>query len=206
MTITLNVQTRDVHGKKVKRLRREGLIPAVLAGKGIPSREVAVPLVEFTRLEKRLSSTTLMDVVVDDSAPVKALLHKVQMNTRTSRVVHLELLQVSMGDTLKVEAAIHIHGSSPAVTELGGTLVIAHPMIEVRAHPDSLVSAFHVDISPLQTFDDHIRAGDVPMPPGVELVTDPETILVSVAQPRVERVEAEAPIGELFPTEAPAAE
>jgi len=185
MAITLNARSRTITGRKVSQLRREGLIPAVLFGKGAASQDVAVTELEFSRIQRRVSPTTLLDVVVDTGAPVKALLHKVQTDPRSMKPLHLELHQIRMEDKLKVQVQVHVEGSAPAVTTHGGTLVVAHDTVEVRCSPDHLISMFHADVSGLASFDDHLRAGDLKMPEGVELLTDPDTILVSVSPPRV---------------------
>lgn len=207
MAITLHAQSRVLTGKKVKSLRREGLIPAVLSGHNIPGRQVAVKVLEYTRLERRMSPTTLMDVVVDGGAPVKALLHKVQLEPKTHKPLHLELQQVRMDEMIKAEVPLHLDGVAPAVDLLDATVVLTHSTVEIRANPDHLVTTFHVDLSTLKTFDDHIRAGDLKLPEGVELLTDPETILVSVTPPSVEEVEPtdEADVEAAEPGIAPAA-
>ncbi|MDQ2730293.1 MAG: 50S ribosomal protein L25 [Armatimonadota bacterium] len=201
MAITLHAQSRVLTGKKVKSLRREGLIPAVISGHNIPGRQVAVQVLEYTRLERRMSPTTLMDVVVDGGAPVKALLHKVQLEPRTHKPLHLELQQVRMDEMIKAEVPLHLDGVAPAVEMLDATVVLTHSTVEIRASPDHLVTTFHVDLSSLRTFDDHIRAGDLKMPEGVELLTDPDAILVSVIPPSVEEEEPVAE-GETEPAEA----
>lgn len=206
MAVRLTVHPRDVTGKKVKVLRREGLIPAVLFGHGVESRQVSVPMVEFARIQNRVSPTTLMDLAPDGGAVVKALLHHVQSDPRTGKPIHLELLEVRMDEKIKVEVTIHVDGTAPAVSQHGGTLVMAHSTVEIRTSPDHLMSTLHVDVSGLETFDDHITAGDLVIPEGVELLTPHDIILVSVLAPRrPEEVEVAAPAETAEPETAPAA-
>jgi len=189
MAITLRAQERSITRKKVSQLRSAGFIPAVLFGRESGSRDVAVSEVEFSRMRPSIGATTLIEVAVEGQTPVKALLHHVQVDPRTAKPLHLELFQVGAHDLMKVEVPIHLEGSAPAVVTGGGTLVVTHNSVEVRCDSEHLVSSFHVDISGLATFDDHIRAGDVPMPEGVELLLPADTILVSVTRPRVEEPE-----------------
>ena len=187
MALTLSAKPRSMTGKQVKKLRREGWIPAVLAGRGIDSQEIAISAYEFERVHRRITATTLMDLTVEGSAPVKALLQRVQVDPRTHRPMHLELFQLRMEDKIRVDVPIQVEGTAPAVSDLGGTLVVAHDHVSIRCDANHLVSSFHIDVSNLKEFDDHFRAGDLEVPEGVELLTDPHEILVSVTQPRVER-------------------
>ena len=203
MAVKLSVHPRDITGKKVKQLRREGMIPAILFGHGIESREVSVPMIEFARVQHRISSSTLIDLVPDGGASTKALLHHVQQDPRTNKPIHLELLEVRMDEKIKVEVSIHVDGTSPAVSQLGGTLVVAHSTVEIRTSPDHLMSSLHVDVSRIETFDDHVTAGDLDIPEGVELLTSPDIILISVTPPRLAEPEPEVAAAE--PEAAPAA-
>jgi large subunit ribosomal protein L25 len=186
MDVTLQATSRELSGKKVGKLRREGLIPAVLAGRDQASRPILVNELEYSRVGRGLSPTTLIDLVLDGSPAGKALLHNVQIDPRSQRALHLELMAVRMDEEIKADIPLHVEGSSPAVTVEGGTLVVAHSTVQIRCNADHLVAALSVDVSGLTTFHDHITAGDLTIPEGVELLTDPSVILVSITPPRVQ--------------------
>lgn len=194
---------RTVTGKHVARLRREGMLPAVVYGHGVPSRNVSIDAHEFELLRRHSGPNTLFDLTVDSDRPTPTLVHGVQVHPVTRRPLHVDLLAVRMTEELVVEVPFVFVGTSPAVEMDGGTL--SHPIqaIRVRALPDHLPQSVEVSVDALRTFDDAIHVRDLTIPSDVTVLTDADEVVARVLPPRVE-VE-EAPVAAEAPAEAEAA-
>ena len=192
----LAAKHREITGKKVSHLRRDGLLPAVVFGHGLESTSVSLDAHEFELLRRKTSSNTLVDLSIDGNKAQPALVHGVQLHRVTQRPLHADLFLVRMTEEMTVDVPLVATGESEAAKTHGGTVL--HPLesVRVRALPDHLPTSIQYDISPLATFDDVIRLRDLEIPGDVTLLTDVEEIVAKVIPPRVEEevVVAEVPV------------
>lgn len=186
MTIALTAQPRTELGKPVDRLRRARMIPAVVYGHNLPSRPVSLDMGAFDAAYKRAGSSSLIDLTVGDSGPVKALIHAVQRHPTTRRVLHVDLYQVRMSEKLEADIELNFIGESPAVKEQGGIFVRSLDKVKVTCLPADLVPSIDVDISPLKTFEDRLHVSDLVAPKGVTILDKAEEVVASVTPPRSE--------------------
>lgn len=190
----LAVSHRDVTGKKVARMRREGRLPAVLFGPGEGSTSVSVDTHEFELLRRYAGATTLIDVTVDGKKAQPALIHGVQIDPVRRRPLHVDLFLVRMTEELTVDVRVVIIGESEAVAKLGGTLShIDH--LRVKALPDHLPELIELPIDALVDFDALVHVSDLAIPDDVTLLTDLDEVAARVLPPRIEEV------AEVVPTE-----
>ena len=211
---TLSATTREVTGKKVAHLRRDGRLPAVVFGRGLDSDNVSVDAHEFEVLRRHAGPNTLIDLTVDGGKKTPILVHDVQLHVITRRPLHADLYVVRMTEELTVDVPLVAEGISEAVDNLGGTVLHLIENVRVRALPDHLPQSIHYSIDGLKTFDDLVHVSDLAIPEDATLLTDPTEIVAKVLPPRVEEepVVAEVPEGEAAEGaeaeagEAPAAE
>jgi large subunit ribosomal protein L25 len=189
---------REVIGKKVAYLRRDGRLPAVVFGRGLDSDSVSVDAHEFESLRRHAGPNTLIDLSVDGGTSAPVLVHGVQLHRVTRRPLHVDLYVVRMTEELTVDVALVSEGESDAVENAGGTLLHVIDHVRVRALPDHLPEAIHYSIASLRTFDDQIHVSDLEIPSDATLLTDPGEVVAKVLPPRVEEepVVAEAAEGE----------
>ncbi len=196
MTLELKSKKRELLGKKVKSLRKRGVVPAVVYG----GKEAALPIEldakEFGRIFKTAGETTLIKLSIDGENLKNVLIHDIGRNPLTDDINHVDFYEVKMDEKITAETPLIFFGDSPAVSDLGGILVKAMQEIKVRALPADLPHRIEVDISPLATFDDNILVKDIKLPEGVEVLENPDTSVAAVAQPRSE-AELEALKGEV---------
>lgn len=204
-TINLSATTREVLGKKVKKLRLRSLLPAVVYGHGVDSGNITIDAKEFHKVFKEAGTSALVDLTVDDKKPIKVLLHEPQVHYLTGQPVHADLYAVKM--TEKIETAIPINyiGVSPAVDELEGNFITSKDELNIKCFPGDLIPAVEVDISVLKTFDDQVRVSDLNLPETIEVMDDSEDVLCSVAAP-ISEEELEAELAEDVTAEAAAVE
>ncbi|HEY2888016.1 MAG TPA: 50S ribosomal protein L25 [Candidatus Limnocylindrales bacterium] len=180
---------RDVTGKKVAALRREGLLPAVVFGHGRASDNVSVDAKAFESLRRHAGPNTLIDLSIDGKQAAPVLVQQIQHHPVTRKPLHLDLYVVKMTEELTVDVQLVSEGESEAVKDRNGTLLHVIEHIRVKALPDHLPQAVRYSIESLSTFDDVIHVSDLELPADVTLLTDPAEVVAKVLPPRVEEVE-----------------
>lgn len=182
----LKAKARTVQGKKTKTLRKAGELPIVLYGKGVDTRPLTVNEGDFIKVFKKAGESTLISLVVDDTAPVNVIIHDLQRHPITNKFVHVDLLQVKMTEKLHTDITLRFVGEAPAVKELGGVLVKNLDHLKVESLPGDLVAEITVDISMLKNFDSIIHVSDCTMPKGIEALDKPDEVIALVTPPRSE--------------------
>jgi large subunit ribosomal protein L25 len=200
--LELRARRRAVVGKKVRFLRREGLLPASLYGPGVESTALELPAREAEAVLRRATSTTLLPLYVDEDTPRRVLVRQVQRHPVSDQALHVDFFALPMNETTRAQVPLHFVGDAPAVTQFEGTLVRNLETVEVECLPMDLPARLDVDLTAMADLNSVIHASELELPSGVTLLTSPEATLISVVPPRVE-TEAAAEAAE--PTEAPAA-
>jgi large subunit ribosomal protein L25 len=191
-SILIKAKTRDILGKKVRRLRAQGEVPAVLYGHGVKNQNVSVPDLEFKKTFSKIGASKLIDLQIDDKKPVKILIHDVQFNPlKDGEIDHIDFYQIKEGEKITTEIELEFIGEAPAVKELGGVLVKNHDAVEVECLPAELekMDKIIVDLSVLKTFEDAVHIKDLKVPAGVKIMVEPEEVVASVEQIAEEKVE-----------------
>jgi large subunit ribosomal protein L25 len=189
---TLAAEHRDVTGKAVARIRRDGRLPGVVYGHGVESANVSLDAHEFELLQRRVGPNALIDLAVDGKRSRPVLVHGVQVHPVNRRPLHVDLFLVRMTEELTVDVPLVPTGLSPAVDTQGGTLLHVIESVKVRALPDHLPQSLEYSIDSLVDFDGSVHVSDLTIPTGVTLVTDPEEVVAKVLPPRIEVEEAPA--------------
>jgi large subunit ribosomal protein L25 len=184
----LNLVRRDVIGKKVRALRRQGIIPANIYGHNVDSLAVQVGSDELRLLMKRHSRNEIIYVQVDGQER-PTFVRDVQRNPVTDQIVHVDFLQISLTETVRLEVPVHFSGVAPAVTTSGGIVTHALNRVLVEALPTSVPSVIEVDISDLMEIGQSIHVGDLPEMEGVVFLTDAGSVIVRIDLPAAERAE-----------------
>lgn len=186
VTPSFTAQRRTETGRKVKALRTKGLMPAVMYGHNKETVALSVDQKTFSKLYHEAGSSTLIALKVDDQAPVKVLIHDVEVDALRHQPTHADFYIVNLKEKLRTEVPLVFEGVADAVDILGGTLIHVKDVLEIECLPDDLVSEIKVDLTSLKTFDDTITVADIPVPAGITFLDEPEQTLVSVAEPRSE--------------------
>lgn len=175
--------------KELGALRRGGVVPAVLYGKGNKNVNLSVDSKEFDAVFRQAGESTLVDLAVEGKDPVKVLIHDVAINPITNAPIHIDFYQVRTDEKIKTEVQLVFKGESAAVKELGGVLVKNLHELEIEALPQDLINSIEADISKMKTFDDHIYVKDLLIPPSIKVMAGQEDIVASVVPPREEEAE-----------------
>lgn len=209
--ITLSAEKRKVLGRKVKKLRQEGILPASLYGKKIKSLALQVNTKDFLTVYKQAGETNLVELAIDkNSQPHSILISNVQFHPVSDSPLHVDFRQVDLKEKVQVAIPIEITGEAPGVTK-GGVLVHVLNEINVEALPAELPDKFDVDVSKLEEIGQFLSVRDIKVDRTKIklLVEDEEQLVVKVDAPAKEEVEVKpveaAPAeGEAEPGEAKA--
>ncbi len=190
-TYKLSANTREITGKKVKNLRKEGLIPAVIYGHGTNPTAIFLSRRSFDKVYDEAGTSALIDLKIDDKSSVKVLSHEPQIDPVNNQTLHVDFYKVRMDEKIKTEIPLEFVGESEAVTAMDGSLVTNRDSIEVECLPSDLVSQIDVDLSALKTFEDTITVANLKVPAGIEILTEKEEVIALVEEPRSEEELAE---------------
>ena len=200
--IQLNAQIRTVFKKAVSKLLAQDLIPAEIYGHNFENKHISVSRKEFKKAYMEAGETGLITLVVEGvSYPV--LIHDTETDRLGNDIVSIDFYAVNLKEKTTAEVPVHVIGESPAVKEFGGILVKALEEVEVEALPVDLPSHIDVDASTLISLNQSIHVKDLVFSNKVKILTEPETVIVVVTEPKVE--EESAPVAEVS-TESSATE
>jgi large subunit ribosomal protein L25 len=197
--LELEVSKRDIKGKKVRFLRRGGLIPCSIYGHGIESVAVQVDARKLGQLLARAGGTDLITLKMGDTAsPSRVLIREVQRNPMSREPIHIDFYQVRMTEKLKAEVPLVFIGEAPASKLKNVSLLHAMNTLQIEALPDDLPHNIEVDISSLALPEQAIHVKDVKVSDKVTILTDLEQMIIKVAEVRkvVEEVPTAAAEGE----------
>ena len=191
--ISLNAKLRTTFGKKTDAARWQGMIPAVVYGPGVKNANIEVQEKEFIKVFRKAGESSLVELVIDGSADAKGsgetkekrpvLINEIQKDPVTDKIIHIDFFQASLKEEVQVAVPLVFEGVALAEKDLGGTLNKNFLEIEVKALPQNLPQQIKVDISGLNTFEDHILVKDLKVPANVEVLKGMDEIVASVLAP-----------------------
>ena len=184
---TLKLDRRTVIGKKVKQLRRQGVIPVHIYGADMGPENLQVEDLTLNRLLPQIGSNIPVSVEYEGQGDEKVcFVREVQRNPVTDDVIHVDFLRVDVTQTVSAEVPLVLTGSSLAVTEMAGTLLQNVQSLLIEALPMNMPAEVIVDISSLIDFDASIPVSDVAVPGNVTVLNDPDDTIARVVPPRLE--------------------
>ena len=206
--VKLQVSERDRRGSAdARRLRRQGLIPGVLYGKGKHSYAICVPERELRRVLTGSSGLhAILDVVVEGTkATHPSILKDFQQDPVRGKLVHVDLQEVPLDEPIQATVVVQLVGEAQGAKE-GGVLSQVNREVNVQALPMEVPEHLELDVSEM-AIGDTLRVSDLRPPAGATLLDDPETVLATVTMPtRVVEPEEMLEAEEAEGVEAPPAE
>jgi large subunit ribosomal protein L25 len=200
--VSLEIEPRTVLGKQVRRLRREGILPANIYGHGRESRPVQINSLEFRKLLNAHGATRVIQLRLNGSAE-PALVRHIEREPKTGKIQHVDFMHVEMNEKLRARVNVHLTGDAPAVKTLSGVLLHLVDAVEVECLPADLPDSLEVDVSGLEELDVPVLVSDIKLPRQVTLLTDGAEQVAKVVASRAEKVEeAAAPEAAEAPAEA----
>ena len=195
--------TRTVAGRKVKHLRKEGLLPATVYGKAFESLSVQFNAAEVEKLFSDIGESTLVEVILDEKEKLPVLFRNPQYHAIEGNLIHIDCYKVNLKEKISAMVPIEFIGESQAVKD-GNTLVTVTDEVEIEALPADLPENIEVDLSVLDNLEATITVADLKIDTSIlTVLTDAEQLIAKVEEPRAEE-EVVAPAEEVAPGEVPA--
>jgi len=195
----LTAKIRAKKGDKVKALRRQGVLPAILCRKGKESIPLEIDNSDFLKVYKETGETGVIQLTIkegDKDEKVKnVLIHEIAKDPLTGEIIHVDFQEIRMDEKLIATVPLVFIGESPAVKGEGGTLVKNIKEVQVKAFAKDFPRQIEVDISVLKTFDERIQIKDLLVSDTVKILAQPEETVALVSPPRKEEAPVEtAPV------------
>ncbi|HET7580831.1 MAG TPA: 50S ribosomal protein L25/general stress protein Ctc [Bacillales bacterium] len=184
MAIVLEAQPRDNSKKStIKKIRREGNVPAVVYGHGVESRSIYFSSSDFIKVIREAGRNGVITLKVDkDDYPV--MVHEMQFDNLKDELVHADFYKVDMSSEVDAEVAVHLTGDAAGEKEGGLVQQLLHE-ISVRALPADIPDVIEMNIEALN-IGDSLSIEDLPKAGSYEILNDPEDTVVTVTPPQSE--------------------
>ena len=208
--IELKVNVRDVLGKKVRFLRRQGITPVHLYGHGIESVALQCDTSQLQGVLAEAGQTRLINLKFEgERRPRTVVIREVQKGIRPGELYHVDFYQVQMAEMMKVDVPIILVGESPVLKSRENMLSQDLNILNIQCLPANIPASIEIDTSVLTEIDQAIRVKDIELDDEITVLNDPELIVVRIIARPVEKLEevevAEAEVEEEEAAEAPEA-
>ena len=198
MEATLKATLRDDKGSpESRRLRSEGLLPAVVYGQGMESTSVYIDAREFRNaLKTEAGSNIILNIELGEKDKVTALARQIQRHPYKDEFVHVDLIKVDLTQTVEAEVQINYLGIPIGVKEEGGLVQTINNTLRISALPTNIPTSLDIDITHLNV-GENVIASDIELPEGVTLANEEDdSVMVIVTLPRAAVEEEEDLLGE----------
>ncbi|MEN4012700.1 MAG: 50S ribosomal protein L25 [Chloroflexota bacterium] len=177
--IIIEANRREVIGKKVGALRRAGKLPGVLYGHQIKATPIIMDLRDTSRILANVSQSQLVTINLEGSEHA-VLVREKQRDFIRGTLKHVDFQVVSLTEKIRTNVSIEITGISPAIKNYNGVVVLELDEVEVECFPQELPEKYIVDVSSLERIGDAIHVRDLPTSDVVEILNDPDEIIVTI--------------------------
>lgn len=192
--LRLEVELRPITGKQVVALRRQGITPIHLYGKGVAPLPLQADSPTLQKLVVRAGRNVPVSVSVRGTQETHlAFIREIQRHPVTEAILHVDFYQVSLAERMRAQVPLYLTGEAPAVRAMSGSLFHALRFIEVDCLPLDLPQYVEVNVSGLIDFEQAIYVSSIKLGDAVTILTDPNELIARVNQPRVVVEEAAAP-------------
>ncbi len=195
--ITVIAEPRLVRGKnEMNRLRVKGMNPAVIYGAGIDPVAVSIKPKDLNKiLYSGTGSNTIFNVAVTGGETTPVMMVDWQMDPIKDTLLHADLLRIDLTKRIRVKVPVHTSGDPMGVKIQGGQYEIINREIEIRCLPDDVPEVFDVNVASM-ALNSALRASDIPLKEGMELVSDPRLVISHVISTRISDEAAAAGVAE----------
>ena len=191
--LELVATNRDILGKRVKHLRRQGITPVHLFGHGIKSLALQCDNRELEGVLDHAGQTALISLKVDhEKKPRTVVVREFDRDWRKGQLLHVDFYQVRMTEKLKLEVPIVLVGEAPALKSKASMLEHELETLTVECLPGKIPANIEVDVGSLTEPDQAIRVKDLVLDKDVAVLNDPELVVVKIGWHHVEKLEEEA--------------
>ncbi len=191
MPETFVAEPRETLGKRVAVMRRGGVIPGNIFGRGIPSTAVQLPERDVRRIITGHGLNTLFELeVAGERVPRSVVVRAVQRHPVSKALQHVDFYQVDLGRRMQAAVPIHVIGEAPAVHTYKALLLHGVDNVLVEALPAQMPTHIDVSVDGLAELESVMTVADLVLPAGVIVLTSPDVVLARMARQRGTTAEA----------------
>lgn len=199
----LQASPREVLGKKSRFLRRQGITPANVFGRGLSSAALQVDTKQLRQVLNKVGTSQLVTLKIKgESAPRSVLVRDIQLDALSRELLHVDLYQVSMTEKMRLDIPIVLTGECPAVRKQGGILFQNLDRLRVECLPADIPPTIEIDVCKMTEIGHAIHVKELDLGAAVTVLDDPEEAIVSVLLPAAEEAKAEEVAAEAVAAEA----
>jgi large subunit ribosomal protein L25 len=179
----LKAEKRELLGKKVRRLRSAGVLPATVYGHNVTPLSIQVDAREFRTLLRAQGRTQLVDLVIEGDLPRPVFIKQTAVDAKRNALLHVEFFQANLREKLTTHLPLHFVGDSPAVRD-GGILLTVLDHVDIECLPDDVpAGGIEVDVSKITEINGSLHVGDLAIPEKVTLLTPTDEVVAKVDAP-----------------------
>ena len=185
--LVLTVEYRDVNGKKVSTLRNEGITPVHMYGPGIDPRSLQCDTALVDKIVSEAGGNIPVTINLAGEDDEVCFIREVQYHPVKDVIIHVDFMKVDVTKEVEAQVPVIIQGTSPAVRNLGGTLLQPLQAVTVRALPMEIPAQLTLKAEVLVDYDTNLYVRDLVDMDSVAIINDESELIASVVPPRIER-------------------
>ena len=180
-----SVTARSVLGKRAKQLRRDGIMPGNIYGRGLESVAVQLPYRGAATIMSEHGLNSLIEVEVEGEETGRpVVVRSVQRHPVTREIQHVDFYQVDLTRQMQAMVPITVTGVAPAVHTYQGVVITGADRVSVQALPADIPGHLEINIDGLEELDDQLTVGDLDLPASILVMTELDIMIVRVQRPR----------------------
>lgn len=188
--LALTASIRKIVGKKVSKLRKEGMVPANIYGVDFKSTSISLPVKEFIKVYRNARETGIVYTKLDNKE-LPVLIKNVQKHPVTEAILHVDLRKIDLTKKIQTEVPVKTVGTSEAVIQKAGVLLTQSESLLVEALPKDIPHQIEIDISNIKEIGQEIKVADLPKSTSYEIKTPAQKVVISVVAHKEESVTPE---------------
>ncbi len=185
--LQITLEKREVIGKKVSNLRKNGLIPVHLYGSEVDSISLQCESLVLNKIVLQAGTNIPINVSIDGTEDQVCFVREVQYHPVKDQIIHVDFMSVNISKPVRARVPVRIEGTSPAVRTMGGTLLQPLESVTVEGLPLEIPEYLSMAAELLVDFETNLYVRDLEIPDGIEIINNESEMLASVVAPRVER-------------------
>lgn len=191
--VSLKAQVRTVLGKKLNKIRKQGLAPGNVYGPGFKSKSVSVDYKDLIKTYRLVGKTGIIYLDLDkENIPV--MIKSVQKHPLTRSLIHVDFRKIDLTKKIETNVPVQTIGVSEAVSQKAGVLLVQSDTLLVEALPEDIPSAIEVDISVIKEIGQEIKVADLKKNSKYEVKTPAEKVIVAVIAHKEESITPETAV------------
>ncbi len=191
--VQLQAEPRTVLGKKVRQLRRSGMLPATVYGNKMEPQSIQLSAHEFIGVLRQAGRTALIDLAIGDQRARPVFVKQTGVDAKRNIIVHVEFYQANLLEKMRSQTPLHFVGESPAVKNEGGIFLAVLDHLEIESLPDDVpAGGIEVDLSQMTELHSTIHVSDIHLPGSVTMITPADEMVAKVDAPVTQAAADEA--------------